>query len=70
MKQTIIKMIDRAYENRDFEFAGEIAELLSEFAYTINCPSNWRDLGEELAEMYRENDWVTENCKLYDFIES
>lgn len=34
---------------------------------TINCPSNWRDIGEELAEEYKGNDWVMENCKLYEY---
>lgn len=48
----------------------EIAEkLIAEMALTINCPSNWRNIGEELAEEYNGNNWVIENCKLYEYEE-
>lgn len=28
---------------------------------------NWRDIGEELAEEYQGNDWVMDNCRLYEY---
>lgn len=41
--------------------------LIDEMAVTINCPCNWRDIGEELAEEYRDDDWVMDNCRLYEY---
>lgn len=41
--------------------------LIDKMAVTINCPSNWRDIGEELAEGYQGDEWVMENCKLYEY---
>lgn len=67
MKENIKRMIKYAEQNNDYELADIIREILSELADTINCPSNWRNIGEELAEEYSDNDWVTDNCCLYDF---
>lgn len=67
MKENIKRMVKYAEQNNDYELADIIREILSELADTINCPSNWRNIGEELAEEYSDNDWVTDNCYLYDF---
>lgn len=74
MKNVVKNIIETAQErknNGEYDtafFLGDIAkDLIDEMANTINCPSNWRDIGEELAEEYRNNDWVMENCKLYEY---
>ena len=67
MKKIIEEMIEYAEKNHDCEVANMVNELLSKFAYTSNCPSNWRNLGKELSEENKENEWIMENCKLYDF---
>lgn len=67
MEKIIRDMIVSADLNRDEDMANAVYELLSQFAQTFNCPSNWRDLGEQMAQEYAGNDWVIENCKLWDF---
>lgn len=67
MEKVVKDMIDCANIHRDYEMANAVYELLSQFATTFNCPSNWRDLGEQMAKEYDGNDWVVENCKLWDF---
>lgn len=67
MENIIREMIESANNHHNCEMANAVYELLSQFADTFNCPSNWRDLGEHMAEEYNGNDWVMENCKLWDF---
>lgn len=67
MKTTIIDMINRASEAEDYELADFVYSILQNFAMTINCPSDWRNLGSEMAERYKEDSWVMDNCKLYEF---
>lgn len=67
MYDVIKRMIIRAEENNDFDLADDVYEILSELAGTFNAPSNWRDVGEELAEEFSNNNWVMDNCKLYEF---
>lgn len=68
MEEIIKEMIEYAGNTHDYKMAEIAAKLLSKFAETWNCPSNWKNLGEELAEEYNGNDWIMENCKLYDYI--
>ena len=37
------------------------------YTSTFNCPSNWQEIGEKMAAHFQGNDWIEENCKLYDF---
>ena len=67
MKENIKRMIEYAEETNNYELADIIREILFELADTINCPSDWRSIGEELAEEYGNNDWIMDNCNLYDF---
>ena len=46
-KETI-GCIDEAYDLIRFT-----RDLIDKFAETINCPSNWRSIGEELADPVR-----------------
>lgn len=67
MKENIKRMIEYAERNNDYELADIIREIVFELDDTINCPSDWRSIGGELAEEYSDNDWVMDNCNLYDF---
>lgn len=67
MKKIIEKMIEYAEMNHDCEVADMVNDLLLEFAYTCNCPLNWTNLGEELLKENKDNEWIVENCKLYNF---
>lgn len=67
MENIIREMIENANRHHDEDIAEVVYNLLSKFAETFNCPSNWRELGEEMAQEYAGNDWVMGNCKLWDF---
>ena len=58
-KETI-RSIDEAYELIRFT-----RDLIEQFAETINCPSNWRDIGEEIAEEYKRSYEVSIRWKKY-----
>lgn len=67
MEDVIRDMIESANNHHDYEMADIVYKLLSQFAGTFNCPYNWLDLGELMAQEYVGNDWVMENCRLWDF---
>lgn len=67
MYETIHKMIDMAAEVEDYEMAEQISNLIEKLATTCNCPSDWRDIGERLAGVYRDTQWVYDNLKLYNY---
>ena len=77
MKETIKDMIEKAiwyYEQIDrvdeaYELIRFVRELIDKFAETINCPSNWRDIGMELAEEYKYNSWVFDELELWNYEE-
>lgn len=67
LMSTILRdMIVHAEKHHDYEVADFVHRLLEELTTTFNCPSNWRDLAEEIANEHID-DWVDENCRLYDF---
>lgn len=69
--KSIIKTAQECKDAGDYDIAFKLAEIVEDLIYkmeiTINCPSNWRDIGEELAEEYHGDDWIMENCKLYEY---
>lgn len=69
MEETIRLMIDQAETDENYSLIEYVKQLIDEFAMTINCPSNWRDIGEKLAEEYDECDWVYENLELWNYME-
>lgn len=74
MEYIIEDMIWSAWRHNDREMATFAYKLMRKFATTINCPSDWRCIGEQIAKRYGYdkglmNEWVFENCKLYDFCE-
>lgn len=77
MEQIIRDMIEKAVYYKDkvgcideaFELIRFVRELVDKFAETINCPSNWRSIGEELAYEYKDNSWVFNELELWNYIE-
>lgn len=67
MENIIRDMISAVYRHGDREMATHAYKIMSEFARTINCPSNWRSIGEKMAEEFSGNDWIEEYCLLYEF---
>ena len=44
-----------------------VRDLIQQMATTINCPSNWRDIGTELAEEYKDNSWIFDELELWNY---
>ena len=65
MKEIIKYLLNRAIEERDLEHAETASDLMGELAGTYDCPSNWRNILEELYEEYKGNDWAME--AVYEF---
>ena len=65
MKEIIQYLLNRAIEERDLELAETASDLMGELAGTYDCPSNWRNILEELYEEYKGNDWAME--AVYEF---
>ena len=59
-----LKFIDEAYELLRF-----VRNLIEQMALTINCPSNWRNIGTELAEEYKDNTWIFDELELWNYEE-
>lgn len=60
----IIGSIDEAYDLIRF-----VRDLIDKLACTINCPSNWRSIGEELADEYKNNSWIYDELELWNYAE-
>ena len=67
MEQTIRLMIEQAETEENYSLIGYVKQLIDEFATTINCPSNWRSIGEELAEEYKDNSWIYDELELWNY---
>jgi len=69
MKQTIINMIEDAKSSHDEKLIYWIKVLIRKFSDTMNCPSDWRDIGRILYNMYFNDNWVFESLELWDYEE-
>jgi len=67
MEDIIKEMIAQADDECNFDLIRSIKDILDKFASTLNCPSNWRDLGSGLAGEYPGDSWVYENLELWDY---
>ena len=71
MKETIKNLINIAEKTEDIdtqiEILDEVRNLIYDLARTINCPSNWRDIAEELAKEYEDNNFVYEALQLWNY---
>ena len=65
MEKIISDMIEQAEASEDLELLEYARRLVEELADTINCPSNLRNIGEQLAQKYKDNDWVYSYMQLY-----
>lgn len=68
MEQTIRNMINQAETEENYSLIEYARQIVEELTTTINCPSNWRDIGEKLAEEYDSYSWVYENMELWNYI--
>lgn len=69
MEETIRGIIAQADDERNFDLIRYVKDILDEFVFTCDCPSDWRHLGAELAKEYSEGSWVYQNLELYNFID-
>lgn len=78
MKNIIKEMIERAIYYKETignideaqELIRFVRNLIGMFAETINCPISWRNIGEEIAEEYKDNSWIYDKLELWDYIEN
>lgn len=66
MEDIIQMMINQAETEENYSLINYAKLLIEELAGTYNAPSNWRDLGENLAEKYNESSWVYEELELWN----
>ena len=69
MKELIMKMIEQAEKEENYELIGYVKELIETLCETINCPSNWRDIAENLSSKYDESTWVYEELELWNYFD-
>ena len=76
MENIIREMIEKAryYDSlENYDEAREmlyfVRDLIQQMALTINCPSNWRNIGTELAEEYKDNTWIFDELELWNYEE-
>ena len=69
MKKIILSMIEQAEAEENYSLINYAKCLIDEFAETINCPSNWRNIGSELAQKYDSCDWVYGELELWNHVE-
>lgn len=65
MEEIILKMVEQAKADGNYDLIDYARRLVDELAETINCPSNWRDIGEKLARKYQDDSWVYDQMQLY-----
>ena len=77
MENIIKSMVEKAiYYKENLSLYDESRELLQfvrdlieQMATTINCPLNWRSIGTELAEEYKDNTWIFDELELWNYEE-
>ncbi len=69
MKNIVVRMLEMASEERNFDLAQITRDLIDELSSTYNVPSNWRAIGEEIAAEYKGNDWICEALQLWNYEE-
>lgn len=69
MEQTIRSMIGQAEREENYSLIEYAKQIVDKLAITINAPSNWRDIGEKLAQEYDLDCWVYENMELWNHSE-
>lgn len=69
MEQIIRLMIEQAETEENYSLIGYVGQLINKYANTINCPSNWRDIGQELAKEYDSDTWVYEELELWNYVD-
>ena len=75
MEQIIIDMVEKAiYYEENLNYIDEATDLLrfardliEQMATTINCPSNWRNIGEMLVEKYKDNKMAYDELQLWNY---
>ncbi len=77
MENIIRSMIEKAIDYKEnlslYDESRELLQfardLIEQMAMTINCPSNWRNIGTELAEKYKDNTWIFDELELWNYEE-
>lgn len=69
LKENIETLLQIAIEEKDFDLANAVADLMLTIQGTYNAPSNWHTEITELANLYNDDDWLRETDVLKYLIE-
>lgn len=69
MEDIIRAMIYQAEIENNYSLINYAKQIVDELASTFNAPSNWRNIGEELADEYDETDWVYDQMEFWNYKE-
>lgn len=69
MYEILKEMIRKAEKYEDYDLIEWVRQIVYELAITINCPSNWRSICDELLDEYDCSSWVYENLELWNYEE-
>lgn len=58
MKEIIKQILFMAYDEKNLDLANVASDLMFELSITYDCPSEWRDITEELYNEYKDNEWI------------
>lgn len=70
MKEIIKSLIQKAIDEQDYDLLRMVSQLIWKLTTTYNAPSNWRNIGTELEEVYKDDTWVYDGLDLIDYIET
>ena len=70
MKEIIKSLIQKAIDEQDYDLLRITSVLIYKLTITYNAPSNWRNIGTELEEVYKDDTWVYDGLDLIDYIET
>lgn len=70
MKEIIKSLIQKAIDEQDYDLLRITSVLIYKLTTTYNAPSNWRNIGTELEEVYKNDTWVYDGLDLIDYIET
>lgn len=67
MKEQLIELIMKAEEYGCYDLLMIAERIINELATTYNAPSDWRSIGEELIDYYKDNGWVYDGLRLRNY---
>ena len=65
VEDIIRELLVKAADEEDLELASITNDLMAKMAGTYNCPSNWRNILEDMFTEFQDNKWLMD--AIYEF---